>query len=294
MSNPEPVPVEITPKRRSYSQLSSYARCGEAYRLTRLVRPKLPQRPAAWTAHGLAFHEAAETWERNDRQEDFVELYSAAFDAQIEAFTEIQPNLWMWQRPWNKKTTELHIAAQKETGLEQARNYPQFIKNYGMDILRDENDMPAIEIGFELDFSGVPVVGYIDIVRQFGEQVIPVDIKTGNRVKANTQLGLYKIALEETYGMSVSHGEFLYTKGGRNTPNQAEVEKVNLDQYTRPYFEEMFATLERGIQAEVFLPAPSDACGLCAVKSYCREKGETPIPLAWDAIDVNDRWWGNS
>lgn len=615
---PEPVALP-TPKRRSYSQLSSYARCSENYRLERLVRPKLPQRPAAWTAHGLAFHEAAETWERAERQEDFVALYDAAFDAQIEAFTEIQPNLWMWQRPWNKKTTELHIAAQKETGLIQAAAYPKFIKEYGLEPMRDENDMPAVEIGFELDFAGVPVVGYIDIVRQFGDMVIPVDIKglaldtpiatpsgwttmggikvgdklfaadgsvtkvvlksevknkvcyevtfcdgssvvcddehlwvvndrvkhsagtvvgiqdiarsfkaddnrsrysvdvaqplklpaqkleidpyllgvwlgdgrarggeitsadqeifdrieargttmgpdiggkdrtpsrtpygmraailsldlqnnkhipmkykrgsikqrlellrglmdsdgcwnkgrnqavfvntnltlaqdvhelalslgfrpkihpytatgfgktvqsyrvtfsvngdlnpfalsrkadqvvggvtarvrrrviknvravesvptqcimvdsedhtflcgremipthnTGNRVKASTQLGLYKIALEEIYGYSVSHGEFLYTKGDKKAPNEAAMEKVNLDKYTRAYFEEMFATLERGIQNEVFIPSPSDACGLCAVKDYCREMGTQPVPLNWETIDVNDRWW---
>lgn len=277
----EPVPVEIQPKRRSYSQLSSYARCGELYRLERTIKPKLPQRPAAWTAHGTAFHEAAEVWEQNGRELDFVELYSETFDQHIAALQEVQPNLWMWMRPWNKKTTEAHIEAQKEIGLEQARNYPTFVHEYGLEILEDENGNLAVEIGFEIEFNGVPVIGYIDIVRKFGDQVIPCDLKTGNRVKSNTQLGLYKIALEEQYGYSVSHGEFIYTKGDKRSPNEATVEKVNLDQYTRPYFEEMFSELERGIQNEVFLPNPSDACGLCPVQQYCREKGTTPVPLNW-------------
>lgn len=43
---------------RSFSQFTSFVRCGKAYELERVVQ--VPQSPAWWFVGGSAFHEAVE------------------------------------------------------------------------------------------------------------------------------------------------------------------------------------------------------------------------------------------
>lgn len=53
-------------RHRSVSQVSSYAQCGEAYRLSRVAMA--PSKPAAWFPHGTAYHAVIEEYENSHRQ----------------------------------------------------------------------------------------------------------------------------------------------------------------------------------------------------------------------------------
>ena len=65
---------------RSVSQVSSYAQCAEAYRLSRVAR--VPSKPAAWFTHGTAYHFTIEEYENSGRtlsravlESLFVDMY---------------------------------------------------------------------------------------------------------------------------------------------------------------------------------------------------------------------------
>src|SRR6266571_4548507 len=52
----------MTPPHRSWSQLNSYTKCGEAFRLERVA--KVPRAPAVWFAAGSAYHKVCEDFDR--------------------------------------------------------------------------------------------------------------------------------------------------------------------------------------------------------------------------------------
>ena len=295
MSDLETEPEEIEEplpdgrKRRSFSQLSSYINCSEAYRLERIVRPHPPKRPAAWFTLGLAIHKALENWElshrTSDMEADFIEEYNRVKAEQLEE----QPDLGMWLNPWRGKTVHESLDLNFEKGLEQIRAYQAWhadSNNFLRPMIDPDDGTVWVEVPFEIELGGIPVIGFIDYVDENG---LPLDLKSGATKNSKPlQLGLYSVALKKQYGISGTTAQFFHTKvDGRSRYGLSE--QYDTTRYTEEYLTDLFVAMEKGIENNIYFPSPSDSCGICPVERWCREKGSQPIPLNWEA--VNEPWW---
>ncbi len=280
--------------RRSVSQLTEYITCGEKFRLNRIVRPRVPKKPAAWLVMGIAIHEALEKREIKGHDDDLMSDYLEAFDRVQAEQLAVQPDLTLWINPFRGKNVLQSLEAYREKGIGQVNRFLEWINDPErlagvFSIMRDAEDgEPWVEVPFDMDLGGIRVIGFIDRVEEGGE---PVDIKSGDKKNnKDLQLGVYKVAMEKQFGISPTVGQFFMTKvDGRSVFGYTEF--VDLTRYTEQYVTELFQAAERGIQNEVFLPHPQDFCGICDVQEFCREKGYPGriIPLNWQ--DVENPWW---
>lgn len=281
----EAAPEETGKIRRSYSQLSSYARCSELFRLERIVRPRIPDRPAAWLALGIAVHAAYENWERSDRSTDAVADFEAEFERIKAELLAKQPDLNMWIKPFRVKHIQEHLESNRAKGAAQMESLIAFATDPDNEwmVSRDELAQARVELPLDFEVGNVRVVGYVDVVpMDLDGSLYVVDLKTGNRQESNLQLGVYKVGLKKQYNLDVAGGFFLYSK------DMKRGKFVNLDRYTEGYLADLFESLERGIENQVFIPNPSDFCGICPASQWCREMGSTPIPL--DHTSVEPFW----
>jgi len=253
---------------RSVSQLKSYTRCGQAYFLERMVRPRLPEAPAAWTALGSAFHAAYEGWELTSRQQPLADWFDRAYEMEISKLKERQPDLSQWLKRPNVRTVERDIELYAEIGRKQAEAYQEHCEEAGWVLYELPNGLPALEVSFEINLGGVPVRGTIDSILEWPDGRVTVrDLKTGNVEEDNRQLGLYRHVAIEQFGLDLRWGEFWYTKRGVSGG------WVDLTRYTKEYLTEVYEALDRGIDNRVFLARPGSHCEMCGVKPYCPEKG---------------------
>jgi putative RecB family exonuclease len=276
---------------RSVSQYNQYKKCPYAYKLERI--DKVWSRPAAWLAQGSAVHEAAEAWERSGRVmpiEDMVDVYTESYEKHINAACEVTPNFDWWfasGRYGGEEDTERRYLI----GVEQCGKYIDWYTNHPAEVIWIAPDgTPGIEIGFDIDLDGVLVRGFIDAViddqsepivsydgagnvwsERTGQEprsipnLIVRDNKTGNRPGDDFQLGVYAVALQETYGLFGPYkGDYWMGKTGKATY------PFDLRNWTREKVSAEFRELEDNIAAERFDPKPSpDNCRMCSVSYSC-------------------------
>lgn len=261
---------------RSVSQLKSVTRCGEAYRLTKLVRPKPPPRPGVWNLLGNALHLAFQHWEASDRQDDVVEAFEDFYDGEVELAKQLQPDLSLWMVPPGTKHVENSIDNYKRRGAE--KDVPQYRSRCleaDWEILKLPNGEPAIELEFELELStdsdAVTVKGVLDRVLFWPKEnrCGLEDLKTGNMDADNDarQLGLYALAAHECYDINLTHARYWYTKSDK--PGVWHL----MSRYTRDYLTHQYLTLDYMIAYSHLLPNPGSHCKLCEVRPYCSDQG---------------------
>ena len=135
-----------------------------------------------------------------------------------------------------------------------------------------ENPNKAIDVEkrFKIEIGGIPITGSIDRVEQTpsGEYQV-IDFKTGgvyetkNSIKEDTQMNVYALAVESTYGKLPEKTSLFYLKEGKMLENVLKTDtlervKAKLDQVTRSILAEDFeARPEKG------------ACYNCAFKNIC-------------------------
>ena len=135
-----------------------------------------------------------------------------------------------------------------------------------------ENPNKAIDVEkrFKIEISGIPITGSIDRVEQTpsGEYQV-IDFKTGgvyetkNSIKEDTQMNVYALAVESTYGKLPEKTSLFYLKEGKMLENVLKTDnlervKAKLDQVTQSILAEDFeARPEKG------------ACYNCAFKNIC-------------------------
>lgn len=251
---------------RSVSQLNTFSECGERYRLERTL--SLPPRPAAWTALGNGMHSAVEIWERSDRIGELAELFWVHYNEEIERLTALQPDLKQWIKTPNVKTVERDIDLRGEHGVKQANSLETARRSAPWKVASIGGQL-ALELPLTLTFGDVRVIGKVDLVKEWPNGTLSVeDTKTGaKKGTRNRQLGFYGLALNEMYGLHITHGEFWYTKLG------ASGGYVDLNRYNRPYLHDQFNKLDSAINQELYLANPGDHCTFCDVRQYCREEG---------------------
>ena len=243
---------------RSVSQLKSYTRCSEQYRLNRTL--DLPESPAAWTAVGTAFHEAYEQWEIDGRDVLLADLADAYYAEVIASYKELQPDLWKWTKAPRVKDT------QKDIDLRGANLHEQAVA-YEAECREGEYTVEMVEYPFELVVGGVNLRGKVDAILKWDGDYTIRDIKTGaiGDYPDNRQLGLYGYVVNHFYGLDIRYGEYWYTKFGKSGG------WVDLSRYTISYLEDQYGKLDQAITEEIYLPNPGKACQMCDVKSFCRE-----------------------
>jgi putative RecB family exonuclease len=251
---------------RSVSQLKLYERCPYAYKLSRI--DKVWQRPAAWLAQGSAVHEAAEAFERSGRTmtvPDTQEVFKTSYEQHINAACEITPNFQVWFSS-GRYGGQVDIERRYLIGLEQVEKYIRWYDTHPEEVIWVAADgTPGIELGFDIDLDGVLVRGFIDAVIDSPAGLIVRDNKTGNSPGDDFQLGVYGVALAESYGIEPpSVGDYWMGKSGKPT------RPYDIAAWTRDRVSEAFRVLEVNIQAGRFDPLPDTAkCRFCDVASFC-------------------------
>ena len=248
----------------SYSSASTIAQCGMQWWLQKVARA--PQRPAAWFSHGTSVHSAIEHYERSERRsrKSAIEVFHTEYDRLIAEAQETEPDDTKWLRG-GRVTTARDIDNRRDTGATQVEWYMDFADISGFKIWRTPEGEPALELRFEREWGGVPVIGYIDAVWEWPDGSIePVDLKTGARPEAARQLGVYRVALEETYGLTITHGRYVLLKTGIADP-------VELTWYTRRRMDVMFSAAQAAVDNRMFDSHVGKHCFTCTVKDHCGE-----------------------
>ncbi|MEU4726477.1 PD-(D/E)XK nuclease family protein [Nonomuraea dietziae] len=253
-------------RRTSVSRLTSIARCGLAYELERVE--KLPALPAGWTAQGIAVHEAADVWEKAGRPNDprqAQDAFKSAWREEIAKGDERYPDRDRWLVGGRKKVKN-DLIDRYEGGLQQVANYIDYN-------LQDPTWQPytmpdgsvASEVGFEVEFAGVAVRGYIDLLMESNEGTLKVrDIKTGSKVPAVPfQLIVYRMAVNDIFGVDVGWGEFFMTRDNKPTL------PIDLTKLDVEWIKKWFLRQVQIEEQRLFLPNPGDACRTCGVEPHC-------------------------
>lgn len=292
-----PLPLELLGTgygHRSVSQVSSFAQCGEAYRLSRVAQA--PAKPAAWFNHGTAYHFAIEEYENSQRKlskEVLASLFTDLYREEIAKLKERWPDEKDWLTGGNKKGFK-DVEDREVIGVWQVHDYVDFAEAHKdvWRILPLEGGKIATELKFDITLGGVTVTGYIDQIREYQDGSLePADLKTGSREPGSTmQLGVYARAILQYTGQLPTTGAFI--KAGR--PATAKVAakptkdiKWTVDQWTPELLGDMFKTMDRADKLGLFLPNPQDGCErTCTVAENCRIKGWGENKASFATINV--------
>lgn len=264
--------------RRSVSQMKSATKCGERYRLEKLVRPRIPRIEAAWSFAGTAFHEAAEFWERENREGSIAERFAPIFDREFESAKERQPDFRYWQKVPGRSNIE-DVKKYRERFLKHdCVTYETYCRTAPWEVMRLLDGELALELEFSVQLGEVEVVGAIDRLLWWPEEGIVTidDLKTGRADDDDDsrQLLLYGYAVQKIFDIDISRGRYYYTKPRLERPGAwVELRDINEQQLIEDY-----RILNETIQQNLLLPNPGDQCGLCGVKRWCRLKGWEELP----------------
>ena len=285
MPEPEPPPI-----RRSVSQLTSYASCGEAYRLQKVA--KAPQRPAAWFAMGRAAHKAIEDYENEARKHtpaELVEVFNAAYDAEIAADLAKWPDWDAWMTG-GRKSGEQDVADRRVIGAYQVEQYIEYAQENATNWR-----VIASEVGFETDIGGVIVSGYIDQVRQHADGTIEVaDPKGGSTTPGSAiQLAVYAVAVEENMGVRPEKACFIKLARPATTRGKAKPTTElphDLSLWSKDLLVRMFRDFDRAERRGIYLPNATDDCHrTCSVADYCTIPGKGFGPSAAQFETIRSR-----
>lgn len=165
----------------------------------------------------------------------------------------------------------------QDNGLAMVEAWENWRNNSGWKIASIVPDVPAIELGIEVEISGLAVKMFIDRVMFIPtegeltrENFVVVDLKSGKSApKSDLQLALYATGIEIVYGFRPKWGTYWMAREGTNSP------VIDLDKYPREMFEDIFDKFKRARDNGVFLPN-FNHCVMCSVVEYCKYQTTTP------------------
>jgi putative RecB family exonuclease len=257
---------------RSVSQLNSYTRCPQAYKLARI--DKVWARPAAWLPQGTAFHCVAEAYEKQLAEgsqmtlEQAEDLFREEYANGINELTDITPNMewWFWSGPYSG---ERDIERRYEIGLEQVRKFVGWRTAEGQQIWVAPDGTPAIELAFKIELDGIMVRGFIDAVVVVDGELRVRDYKTGNSPGDDFQLGVYALAVSMVYGVDAPRTGDYFMAGKKGKPAKPTA-AYDITHWTLEKITARFHEVEEQIQAGNFDPLPEPSkCGFCDVNFSC-------------------------
>lgn len=254
------------PEHASYSSITSWSRCGEAWRLQKIE--KVTEQPAWYSAGGSAFHSATEAYDLSPDPATFdVEAeWEKAFQARIADTPTPEGLSW---RTGGRASKEW---PNKEDDAWWNHHGPQMIKEYiswragsGWSLWHI-NGEPAVESGFTPTADDVVVKMFIDriMVTPTGELVI-VDLKTGKMKPQDggLQLAFYRWGIKQVLGVDIQYGAYYMARNGILT------ELMDLAKFDNDYIESMVSRYWNAITHDVYVPNTSN-CGTCGVAYACK------------------------
>lgn len=263
------------PDRFSWTQLSTYDGCGEAYRLKYVERVK-PTIPQGALLGGISVHEAI----RAGEPEEWWRWFPPPKHPQIDQ----HPLLATFRAELVQRVVDAGgsdaVRWTRQDGLwwfyhggpSMMRRYAfvrQTDERHGVRVFNQDGDTNAgveIEVTFVLP-SGKQVTGRIDVFL-VSSPVGPLirDYSTGKPGGKNPiQMALYRRALQEGPGIDARYGEAVYL---RSTENATLREVIDLDPYM-PLVDRKFDSFERGIQHDVYPLREGWMCKGCQVRLHC-------------------------
>ena len=268
---------DIRTAKRSVSQLQKLATCGHSYYLQKVLR--VPQRTAAWFIQGTAVHAALELYEsswRSISEDEALAAFEWHWDHDMAEAEAKQPDHKMWMVGGRAKR-ETDIEKRWKLGRQQVLDYIGHNPPSGgllvpVEIIPGE---AAVEVGFEIDFDGVKVLGYIDCIKQDTRtgELIPEDWKTGSKLpKDPYQLATYGLAVTELTGQKCDWARWWMCKDNDALP-------MELTPYPWEVVTEWYHKADRIINEGLYLGNPSDdTCFTCTSKPYCNLIQPNPLP----------------
>lgn len=265
------------PNHISYSALSSYSECGERYRLSRGYHKD----KATWyaTVAGSTIHEITERYDLardfgiNAEADEpvFADVFLARLEREEARGVEVKASGRATKAITdsggpNKKDRDWWLLK----GPEYVARWKQWREDnpaWRLAIMPD--GQPGVEVSVEAPMAGIPFKGYIDRVFLVdGFDIAVVDLKMGAAPSGKLQLGTYRVALQNQYGIDAAWGGYWMGKDGKFAGGLQ-----HLGQYDREYVEHQYTMARRGIEGGVFLPNVTSMCKGCPVRDYCRAVG---------------------
>lgn len=267
----------MTPSRLSWSSVSTYAECGQRWLLER--GHKVPT--ATWfaTIAGSVIHNITEERDRlqlmgfdPEEQVEFSSTFETGFVKALSEAAEEGREV----KPSGRKLKEMSESGGPD---KKDKNWwlhfgPIFLERwmtwkqeFGWEVLVLNDGTPCIELKFEIELGGEPIVGFIDRGYTGLAGVTLLDLKTGTMPTGSLQLKTYDLGMKRNYGISADWGMFWTPGGGEGGGKLSQA--VDLKAWSDDRVEEMYASAMRGIKAGVFLPHVTAMCRGCTVRDFC-------------------------
>jgi len=276
-SLPDPRPFKL-PEHLSFSALSSYAECGEKWRLERGYGI---QGPTWWnTLGGTAVHEVTEMVDRVKFGED-VEVQPFAHVFERVTAEELEKGGWTEAdiKPSGRKTKDWPNGQDRDWWYVHGPLYVsawiRWRESSNLRLWETPWGSPGIEVPIEAMVAGRKFKAFIDRVFMHpnGRDLTVVDLKAGNHEpKSVLQLGSYKIGMLRDYGENVVDGGFWMAKNHDKDGDGLKYMEP-LDRFTPEFVDAQYDMAWRGIMGGIFLPSPSNFCGSCSVRQFCALMG---------------------
>ena len=254
----------------SHSALNTWLSCGWQFYLSRIQR--VPEAPSYWLAGGKAVHESTELFDRlyfgTDKPFDPTSAFNEAWERNFKE----SDNGMEWRaggRATKAYPNKEDAAWWLDSGPKMVDFWMQFRNDSGYTMWQLPDGAPAIETELNQKVGGVNIKAFLDrlMVAPTGELVI-VDIKTSSKEPASlTQLGIYAILVEKTFGVRPTLGSYFMARTGELTQPQ------NLDRYTENRLGSWAKGFELAMENKIFIPSVGFMCGTCSVNNACYAVG---------------------
>lgn len=196
----------------SYSRIDTYTQCPAKYFFSYIKREERQFNPPA--VLGNIVHAVLENVLENDKELVLSELQN-----------EYDTNIPLWD-PNNLISKELLDIGSV------------IITDFYEDNMDESFHIYGKEIAFELIIGSYKIIGFIDRVDVYGDNVLVTDYKTGKwevtnkDVPTNLQLGLYALAMSTIFPDKTIRAELYYLRSGKkkgHTFSQEDIENVKLN-----------------------------------------------------------------
>ena len=254
----------------SHSALNTWLSCGWQFYLSRIQ--KVPEAPSYWLAGGKSVHESTELFDRLYYGTEKIFDPTTAFTEAWERNFKDADNGMEWRaggRATKAYPNKEDASWWLEAGPKMVDFWTQFRNDSGFTMWQTPDGQPAIETELNQEVGGVPIKAFLDrlMVAPTGELVI-VDIKTSSKEPASlTQLGIYAILVEKTFGVRPSLGSYFMARTGELTQPE------NLDRYTEARLGSWAKGFELAMENKIFIPSVGFMCGTCSVNNACYAVG---------------------
>lgn len=278
--------VAAPPAHVSYSQLSSWLRCGKAYELERIIG--VPSVLTWAQVAGSAVHEATERIDRGDItpvRDLWLDVFASVIERESER-TDTSPEDW---RATGRRTKALPTGedyrfwkAQGAVMVNRWKSWRIANKQWVIATVttpESSSVWDGIELPLVIRFDDVVTQGILDrlFVNDLTGELMVVDLKSGVWAPkdAGQQLGLYATGLEQLFGTRPQTGAYWMARTGAFASDP-----INLDHFSQDYWRQVTTKFSIAKSEGIFLPSPGMFCGSCSVRDYCATVGGRHAHLA--------------